>query len=106
MDDSSLRFLRKTFDLLADGGVFDTDERCDVEKSLVDFRHPHELKVRVRNLERNFTRRNPLDYCLLTSYRSKTTDKSLLLSILGNDLETMSFPLMCTLYTLMSLGSN
>jgi hypothetical protein len=44
-EDSSLGFLRKVFDLLHDGGVFDTNERCDAEKSLVDFRHPHELKV-------------------------------------------------------------
>ncbi|KAG5681676.1 hypothetical protein PVAND_011089 [Polypedilum vanderplanki] len=44
MEDSSLNFLRKTFELLNDGGVFDTKEQCDAEKSLVDFRHPHELK--------------------------------------------------------------
>lgn len=45
MEDSSVKFLRKIFDLLNDGDVFDSSDKCDSEKSLVDFRHPPELKV-------------------------------------------------------------
>lgn len=41
--DESLRFLSKTFDLLNEGDVFDT--RTDEVKSIVDFKHPEELKV-------------------------------------------------------------
>jgi hypothetical protein len=41
--DDSVEFLRKTFDLLESGGVFET--RSNEMKSVVDFKHPEELKV-------------------------------------------------------------
>ena len=49
MEDSSVKFLRIIFDLLNDGDVFVTNEKCDDKKSLVDFKHPEELKVKKSN---------------------------------------------------------
>lgn len=43
--EDSVDFLRKTFKLLNDEGVFITDEKCNQEKSIIDFKHPEELKV-------------------------------------------------------------
>lgn len=45
MEDSSVNFLRKIFDLLNDGDVFVTDGKNDKKKALVDFKHPEELRV-------------------------------------------------------------
>lgn len=42
--DESLKFLSKVFDLLGEANVFDT--RSNESKSIVDFKHPEELKVR------------------------------------------------------------
>jgi hypothetical protein len=45
MEDSSVDFLRKVFNLLSDGRVLETNDKNDDAKSIVDFKHPHELKV-------------------------------------------------------------
>lgn len=41
--ESSVDFLRRIFDLLNDGGVFDVHN--DEPKAIVDFKHPEEMKV-------------------------------------------------------------
>lgn len=43
MEQESLSFLGKVFDLLNDGKAFDT--QSNEPKAIVDFRHPEELKV-------------------------------------------------------------
>lgn len=42
--DEPLKFLSKIFDLLRDGNVFDM--KSFEPKSIIDFKHPEELKVR------------------------------------------------------------
>jgi hypothetical protein len=44
--DDSVKFLSKVFDLLASGNVFDTES--NERKSIVDFKHPEEMKVKLR----------------------------------------------------------
>lgn len=43
MEDESVKFLSKIFDLLKDGNVFVA--QSDEPKAIVDFHHPDELKV-------------------------------------------------------------
>lgn len=52
MNDESLKFLSKVFHLLKDGNVFDTQSN-DL-KSVIDFKHPEELKVRKFCIDKQF----------------------------------------------------
>lgn len=45
--EESLKFLSKVFDLLVEGDVFVT--KPNELKSIVDFKHPEELKVRINS---------------------------------------------------------
>lgn len=54
--DESVKFLSKIYDLLVEGNVLET--RSNERKSIVNFQHPTDLKVRNRNLAKRLFEKN------------------------------------------------